>query len=131
MPCPSSFSRWAAGLRGRRPGWPSPRSPTSSWSRPTAPVIVLGAILASPVAYLLATAFGSRGTFDDTLVAVGLATCIATLFSLVPDFVMGLITAAGLANGASWAEDLLRPSPARTPLTPLQPDSGRRLPGST
>jgi len=87
----------------------------------TAPVIVLGAILASPVAYLLATAFGSRGTFDDTLVAVGLATCIATLFSLVPDFVMGLITAAGLADGASWAEDLLRPSLARTPLTPLQP----------
>lgn len=80
----------------------------------TAPVIVLGAILASAVAYLLATAFGSRGTFDDTLVAVGLATCIATLFSLVPDFVMGLITAAGLADGASWAEDLLRPSPART-----------------
>ena len=53
--------------------------------------------------------------------AVGLATCIATLFSLVPDFVMGLITAAGLADGASWAEDLLRPSLARTPLTPLQP----------
>jgi len=80
----------------------------------TAPVIILSAILAAAIAYLLAKAFGSGGSFDDTFAAIGLATCIATLFSLVPDFVMGAITTAGLVDGAAWAENLITPSPAAT-----------------
>ena len=111
MPCPSSFSRWAAGLRGRRPGWPSPRSPTSSWSRPLPPRSSFS-VRSSPRPWRICWPRRSAPAVPSTTPwsAVGLATCIATLFSLVPDFV-----------SASWAEDLLRPSPARTPLTPLQP----------
>jgi len=121
MPCPSSFSRWAAGLRGRRPGWPSPRSPTSSWSRPTAPVIVLGAILASPVAYLLATAFGSRGTFDDTLVRRGTGDLHCHLVLPCPGLRQRLV-------GRRPAQAVTRADPADAAATQ---DSGRRLPGST
>lgn len=80
----------------------------------TAPVIVLGAILAAAVGYLLAHALDGTGTFDTTLVVLVRATCLATLVSLVPDFGEGLVTTLRLVDGARFAADLLRPSPART-----------------
>lgn len=79
----------------------------------TAPVIVLAAVLAAAVTYLVARAFGATGTFDDTMVAIAYATCVATLFSLVPDLFMGAVTTAGLVDGAELAADLVRPSAAR------------------
>jgi len=78
------------------------------------PVIVAGALLAASTTYLLARALGSAGGFDDTLVGIARATCVATLFSLIPDFLMGLTTTAGLLDGATLAADLVRPSPWRT-----------------
>jgi hypothetical protein len=79
----------------------------------TAPVIVFSALLASVLAYLLAKAGGSRATFDDTLVVLARATFIATLFTLVPDLLMGVLTTVGPLDGAQLARDLVRPSPAR------------------
>ena len=87
----------------------------------TAPVIVLGAILASPVAYLLATAFGSRGTFDDTLVRRGTGDLHCHLVLPCPGLRQRLV-------GRRPAQAVTRADPADAAATQ---DSGRRLPGST
>ncbi|HEY7268601.1 MAG TPA: hypothetical protein VH951_02120 [Dehalococcoidia bacterium] len=73
-----------------------------------APVIVGAALVAAVVAYLLAKALGGRGDFDTTLSAIACATAVATLFTLVPDFLEGALTTVGAFDGARWAEALTR-----------------------
>ena len=81
-----------------------------------APVIVSAALSASWVATIFARALGSRPRPADVVETMARATCLATLCSLVPDFIMGVTTAVGLFDGADVARDLVRPSPIRTVL---------------
>jgi hypothetical protein len=82
----------------------------------TTPVVVAAALLAASTAYLMAKAFGSPDGYDATLVTIARATCIATLWSLVPDLFMGVTTTLGIFDGAQVAADLVRPSAWHTVL---------------
>lgn len=75
------------------------------------PVIFFAGILAAGVLHLLARANGGHGTFERTLALVGPVTFIATLFTLIPDTVIGIGLLAGLIDPQQWMADIVRPSP--------------------
>ncbi|MBK8498754.1 MAG: hypothetical protein IPL52_08050 [Flavobacteriales bacterium] len=77
----------------------------------TLPVIVLSGILAAAMLHLLARWSGGRGSFEDVLSLVGPITFIATLFTLVPDTVIGIALIAGWIDPQQWMADIVRPSP--------------------
>lgn len=76
-----------------------------------APVIVLAAVLAAGVLHLVARALGGRGDFDDTMALVGVTTAIASLTTLVPDTVVGLLLCAKALDPGAWMHAIVRPSP--------------------
>lgn len=52
--------------------------------------------------YLLAKAAGGKGTFDDTLALTGPAIAAATLFTVVPDLIIGVLLVTHLLDLDSW-----------------------------
>lgn len=76
----------------------------------TTPVIFLGGILAAAVMHLLARAFHGTGTFEDTLALTGPATLLATLFTLIPDTLIGIGLLVGWIDPQRWMTDIVRPS---------------------
>ncbi len=76
-----------------------------------APVIVLAAMLAAAVLHLVARALGGRGEFDDVMALVGVATAVASLTTLVPDTLVGLLLCARVLDPDAWMHAIVRPSP--------------------
>lgn len=76
----------------------------------TIPVIFLSGILAAAVMHLLARWVGGTGSFEDTVALTGPATAWATLCTLIPDAVIGLMLIAGVIDPALWMADIVRPS---------------------
>lgn len=80
----------------------------------TMPVIVLSGILAVAMLHLLARWSGATGDFEDVVALVGPLTFIATLFTLVPDTVIGIALIVGWIDPQQWMADVVRPSPTLT-----------------
>jgi hypothetical protein len=102
-------------LGGVAPGMPSWLAiPTEDYFRwePlfTTPVIFFTGILAAAVLHLLARANGGKGTFERTLALVGPTIFVATLFTLVPDTLVGIVLLLGLLDPLQWMADIVRPS---------------------
>lgn len=76
----------------------------------TAPVIVLSGILAAAVLHLCARWLGGTGEFEDCLALLGPLTFIATLFTLVPDTLIGVGLVVGWIDPQQWMVDIVRPS---------------------
>lgn len=76
----------------------------------TAPVIVLSGILAAAVLHLCARWLGGTGDFEACLALVGPLTFIATLFTLVPDTLIGFGLVIGWIDPQQWMADIVRPS---------------------
>jgi hypothetical protein len=74
-----------------------------------APVIFASGLLATSCMYLLARAVGGVGSFDDTLAVVGPAVAICTLFTLIPDLIIGVLLNAGVLDAAAWLNDITHP----------------------
>jgi hypothetical protein len=66
------------------------------------PVIVGSGLLAAACMYLLAKAAGGTGSFDDTLALTGPAVAFATLFTLVPDLVIGVLLVTHVLDLDAW-----------------------------
>lgn len=76
----------------------------------TLPVMFLMALLAAAVMQLLARWLGGSGSFEDTVALIGPATAWATLCTLVPDTVIGLLLIGGVIDPAKWMTEIVRPS---------------------
>lgn len=77
----------------------------------TAPVIFFSGLLAAAVMHLLARWLGGTGNFEDTVALIGPATAWATLCTLIPDAIIGLLLILGVIDPAQWMADIVRPSP--------------------
>jgi hypothetical protein len=66
------------------------------------PVIVGCGLLAAVCMYLLAKPAGGKGSFDDTLALTGPAIAFATLFTLVPDLVIGVLLVTHVLDLDAW-----------------------------
>jgi hypothetical protein len=66
-------------------------------------------ILASGVVYLLSRVVGGKGTFDDTLAALGFAVAIPTTFAFLHDCITGFMTATGIMSAAAWERSISTP----------------------
>jgi hypothetical protein len=76
----------------------------------TLPVIFLMALLAAAVMQLLARWLGGTGSFEDTVALIGPATAWATLCTLIPDALIGLLLIVGVIDPVQWMADIVRPS---------------------
>lgn len=77
----------------------------------TTPVIFLTGLLAAAVMHLLARWLGGTGSFENTVALIGPATAWATLCTLIPDAVIGLLLIGGVLDPAQWMAGIVRPSP--------------------
>jgi hypothetical protein len=75
-----------------------------------APVIVASGLLASASIYLLAKWAGGTGSFDDTVALVGPAVAGCTLFTLIPDLLIGVLLNTGALSSEVWMREVTRPS---------------------
>jgi hypothetical protein len=66
-------------------------------------------ILASGVVYLLSITVGGKGTFDDTLAALGFAVAIPTTFAFLHDCITGFLTATGIMSAEAWERSISTP----------------------
>jgi Yip1 domain len=67
-------------------------------------------LLASGVVYLLSRIVGGKGTFDDTLAALGFAVAIPTTFAFLHDCITGFMTATGIMSAEAWERSISTPS---------------------
>ncbi|MBK9177595.1 MAG: hypothetical protein IPM46_14935 [Flavobacteriales bacterium] len=77
----------------------------------TTPVIFFSGLLSAAVLHLLARWLGGTGSFEDTVALIGPATAWATLCTLIPDAVIGMLLIAGVIDPTRWMADIVRPSP--------------------
>lgn len=77
-----------------------------------APVILCGALLGAAVMQLLARLAGGTGSFEDTLAILCVSTSLATLPTLVPDTLLGLLLCAGIVDKTAWMYAVTHPTPA-------------------
>lgn len=68
------------------------------------PMILIIWLLAGAIAYVLSKALGGNGSFDTILGGFGIATLISTYFTLVPDFIQGVLWTTGLVPFAEYQE---------------------------
>jgi hypothetical protein len=59
------------------------------------PVFIFTWLLAAAVAYILSKAFGGVGTYDSLLCGFGLAMAVSAYFTLIPDYVQGVLWTTG------------------------------------
>lgn len=57
-----------------------------------------GGLLATSSMYLLARAAGGTGSIDETMALVGPAIAGCTLFTLIPDLVIGVLLTTGAVD---------------------------------
>jgi hypothetical protein len=74
------------------------------------PVIVATGLLTAASIHLMARSAGGAGSFDDTLAVLGPAVFACTLFTLVPDLVIGLLLNTGVLSTRTWMEGITHPS---------------------
>ncbi|HWB73652.1 MAG TPA: hypothetical protein VG755_01830 [Nannocystaceae bacterium] len=75
-----------------------------------APVIGLAAVLAAAILHLVARALGGVGDFDDAVALVGVTTAFASLTTLVPDTVIGVLLCVDVIDAETWMHEITRPS---------------------
>lgn len=73
------------------------------------PAIVGCGLLAAAVTHLMARAAGGSGTFDDTLALIGPAVAFGTVFTLVPDLLIGALLVTGVLDQDVWLSGVTRP----------------------
>lgn len=73
------------------------------------PVIFLGGLLAAATLHLLARALGGSGSFDDTMALVGVSVALSTLWTVLPDTVVGLLLIGGVIDPALWMQAISEP----------------------
>jgi len=97
---------------GNMPPWLTIPSATYFWWEAAfiAPVIIAAGVLTTGSMYLLARVAGGSGSFDDTLALVGPAIAVCTLFTLIPDLIIGILLNAGLLPAETWMYDITHPS---------------------
>jgi hypothetical protein len=59
------------------------------------PLFIVTWLLASSIAYVLSKALGGRGSFDAMLGGYGLSMAISAYFTLIPDYIQGLLWTTG------------------------------------
>jgi hypothetical protein len=74
------------------------------------PVIVATGLLTAAAIHLMARSAGGTGSFDDTLALSGPAVFVCTLFTLVPDLVIGFLLNTGLLPTQTWMDGITHPS---------------------
>jgi hypothetical protein len=74
------------------------------------PVILGCGLLAAVCMYLLAKAAGGQGSFDDTLALTGPAIAFATLFTVVPDLIIGVLLVTHVLDLDDWMFGITHPS---------------------
>lgn len=68
------------------------------------PVFLVTWLLACGTAYLLSKALGGSGSFDALLGGFGLAMAISAYFTLIPDYIQGILWTTGLVPFAEYLE---------------------------
>ena len=74
-----------------------------------APVIIAAGVLTTGTMYLLARSAGGSGSFDDTLALLGPAIAVCTLFTLIPDLIIGILLNTGALPADTWTYDITHP----------------------
>jgi hypothetical protein len=59
------------------------------------PLFIVTWLLASSLAYVLSRAFGGRGSYDALLGGVGLTMAVSAYFTLIPDYIQGILWTTG------------------------------------
>lgn len=77
----------------------------------TTPVIFFSGILAAAVLHLLARANDGTGDLERTLALIGPTMLVATLFTLVPDTLIGIGLLLGWIDPRQWMSEIVRPGP--------------------
>jgi hypothetical protein len=97
---------------GNVPPWLTIPSATYFWWEAAfiAPVIIAAAVLTAGSMYLLARLAGGSGSFDDTLSLLGPAIAGCTLFTLIPDLIIGILLNTGALAADTWMHDITHPS---------------------
>lgn len=75
-----------------------------------APVMFAGGVLAAGSLHLLARAAGGDGRFDDAMALCAHAIALATLTTVVPDTLVGLLLCAGVVSPAAWMAAITQPT---------------------
>lgn len=102
---------WAGVGPGMEPWLRIPAEHYFAWEVLFTPaVIFLGGLLAAAVMQLLARWLGGRGSFEETVALIGPATAWATLCTLIPDLIAGVLLLAGAITPEEWMADIIRPS---------------------
>lgn len=68
------------------------------------PVFLIVWIVACGTAYLLSKAIGGNGSYDSILGGFGIAALISTYFTLIPDFIQGVLWTSGWVPFAEYQE---------------------------
>jgi hypothetical protein len=79
-----------------------------------AAVTLGGWILAAGVVQLASTRRGGTGRFEDVLATTAFAITLPSLATLLPDFLVGLLTSLGLLDPLEWARTSVAPGGWRT-----------------
>jgi hypothetical protein len=85
-----------------------------------APVVVAGGLLATSTMYLLGQSIsrgrsalspeGRGASFDDTLAGIGPAVAVCTLFTLIPDLIIGVLLNTGIMSEQAWMDGVTHAS---------------------
>jgi hypothetical protein len=59
------------------------------------PLFIVTWLLASAIAYVLSRAFGGSGSYDALLGGVGLTMAVSAYFTLIPDYIQGILWTTG------------------------------------
>jgi hypothetical protein len=68
------------------------------------PLFILTWLLAAGIAYLLSKALGGNGSFDALLGGFGLAMAVSAYFTLIPDYLQGILWTTGWVPFAEYQE---------------------------
>jgi hypothetical protein len=68
------------------------------------PLFIVTWLLASAIAYVLSRAFGGSGSYDALLGGVGLTMAISAYFTLIPDYIQGILWTSGLVPFYDYLE---------------------------
>lgn len=66
------------------------------------PLFILTWLLAAGIAYLLSKALGGNGSFDALLGGFGLAMAVSAYFTLIPDYLQGILWTTGWVPFAEY-----------------------------
>ena len=68
------------------------------------PLFLITWLLASSIAYVLSRAFGGRGSFDSLLGGFGLSMSVSAYFTLIPDYIQGILWTTGIVPFATYLD---------------------------